>query len=85
VRTPLQGLDWCAAFPTVPLSGHLRHFEQLLADYSAARAAAADSVQHTAAFEAEVPEEFLDPITMTLMQDPVVLPDSQVGPGAGGV
>jgi hypothetical protein len=29
-----------------------------------------------------VPDEFLDPITMTLMHEPVVLPDSQVG-GAG--
>lgn len=63
----------------MPLSGHLRLLEQLLADYSTARAAAAESAQHTAALEAEVPEEFLDPITMTLMQDPVVLPDSQVG------
>ncbi len=75
---PPQELDWCAAFPAAPLSGHLRAFQRLLAEYEAAREAAAQAAQRAATLEAEVPDEFLDPITMTLMHEPVVLPDSQV-------
>lgn len=55
----------------------LRAFGQLIDAVTAARAeqAAAAAAQ---ALPEEVPDDFLDPITMELMRDPVVLPDSQI-------
>jgi hypothetical protein len=59
------------------LSGPLRAFGQLVDAVAAARLAqefaAAGAVQPD-----DVPDEFLDPITMELMTEPVVLPDSQI-------
>jgi hypothetical protein len=67
----------------VPLSEQLRHYEQLVelvrqahAAHVAAIAAAA-AAGHSRA-DVEVPEDFLDPITMVQMTDPVKLPDSQI-------
>jgi len=79
----MQDLDWCSAFPSVPLSEQLRHYEQLVelirqahAGHAAAVAAAAAAGRSTT--EVEIPDDFLDPITMVLMTDPVKLPDSQI-------
>ena len=74
-----QDLDWCSAFPSMPLSEQLRHYEQLvelIRQAHAAHAAAVAAGQSTT--EVEVPDDFLDPITMVLMTDPVKLPDSQI-------
>lgn len=72
-----QDVDWSAAFPSQPLSVPLRAFGQLLDALTAARAelTAAAAAQ---ALPDDVPDDFLDPITMELMKDPVILPDSQI-------
>ncbi len=73
----MQDVDWSAAFPSQPLSVPLRAFGQLIDAVTAARAelAAAAAAQQ---LPEDVPDDFLDPITMELMKDPVVLPDSQI-------
>ena len=73
----MQEIDWCAVFPNCPLSGPVRAFDQLLDALSAARAAHESSAASRQLPE-DVPDEFLDPITMDIMQDPVKLPDSQI-------
>eukprot|EP00879_Flechtneria_rotunda_P003084 GHRR01003305.1.p1 GENE.GHRR01003305.1~~GHRR01003305.1.p1 ORF type:complete len:773 (+),score=310.18 GHRR01003305.1:253-2319(+) len=73
----LQGFDWSAAFPSLPLSGPIRAFGQLLEALQEARAAH-DEAADADVMQAEIPDDFLDPITMDIMQDPVKLPDSQV-------
>ncbi|KXZ52881.1 hypothetical protein GPECTOR_8g261 [Gonium pectorale] len=76
----LRAVDWRTALPGADpggLDAGVRDFIELLSAAAAARrqqqAAAA-----AGAGEAEAPEELLDPITSALMNDPVVLPDSQV-------
>ena len=56
---------------------HVQRQEELQI-YAAAAAAAGSGGLGGEAGEKEVPEDLLDPITMELMWDPVVLPDSQV-------
>ncbi|GLC37744.1 hypothetical protein PLESTM_000643800 [Pleodorina starrii] len=84
----LRAVDWRAALPAAdpgPLEAGAREFAEMLA------AAAARRQQLAASGEGgggggggeEVPEELLDPITSSLMTDPVVLPDSQVGALSG--
>lgn len=74
---PKQDVDWSAAFPTQPLSVPLRAFGQLLDALSAARTDLATATA-AAALPDDIPDDFLDPITMELLRDPVVLPDSQI-------
>jgi hypothetical protein len=74
---PVQDVDWSAAFPNTPLSACLRAFGQMLDALAAARAAH-ESAAAAHALPDEVPEEFVDPITMDMMRDPVRLPDSQI-------
>jgi hypothetical protein len=105
-------MDWCSAFPAVPLSDALRRLALLLDALRAAHQAlqAAGPAAGAAGGRGgggsgaagaggaggggeEAPEEFMDPITMSLMSDPVKLPDSGVtldrwvreGVGAGGI
>lgn len=73
----LQDVDWCAFFPSCPLSGPLRAYAQLLDALAAARAAHESSAA-ASQLPDDVPDEFLDPITMDIMHDPVKLPDSQI-------
>jgi hypothetical protein len=73
----LQDVDWSAAFPSQPLSVPLRAFGQLLDALAAARTELAAAVA-AQALPDDVPDDFLDPITMELMKDPVTLPDSQI-------
>lgn len=73
----LQDVDWSAAFPSQPLSVPLRAFGQLLDALAAARTELAAAVA-AQALPADVPDDFLDPITMELLKDPVTLPDSQI-------
>lgn len=55
----------------------LRALGQLLDALTAARSElAAAAAAHQ--LPDEVPDDFLDPITMELLRDPVTLPDSQV-------
>lgn len=72
----MQIVDWCALFPSCPLSGQLRAYDQLLDALAAARAAHESSA--AASLPEDVPDEYLDPITMDIMTDPVRLPDSQI-------
>lgn len=72
-----QDVDWSAAFPSQPLSVPLRALGQLLDALTAARAELAAAAA-AAALPEDVPDDFLDPITMELMREPVVLPDSQI-------
>eukprot|EP00877_Chromochloris_zofingiensis_P012641 jgi/Chrzof1/7630/Cz02g30250.t1 len=63
----------------MPLSEQLRAYCQLvetlrLTHEAHAAAGAAAGVSD----DSDMPDEFLDPITMSLMKDPVKLPDSQV-------
>jgi hypothetical protein len=93
----MQDIDWCSAFPAVPLSDALRRLALLLEALRAAHAAlkaaaaaagaagrggagsgAAGAGGSGAVGMEEAPEEFMDPITMSLMSDPVKLPDSGV-------
>eukprot|EP00775_Hariotina_reticulata_P010984 gene10984-11139_t len=73
----MQDVDWCAAFPSVPLSGPLRAFGQLVDALAAARLAQESTTAGTALPD-DIPDEFMDPITMEFMKQPVVLPDSQI-------
>lgn len=70
-------MDWCAAFPSLPLSPPLRAFGQLLDALAAARAAHEEAAA-SACLPDDVPDDFLDPITMELLREPVKLPDSQI-------
>jgi len=72
-----QGVDWCAAFPSLPLSPALRAFGQLLDALAGARAAHEEATASTCLPD-DVPDDFLDPITMELLRDPVKLPDPQI-------
>jgi hypothetical protein len=72
-----QDVDWSAAFPAQPLSVPLRAFGQLL-DALAAERAELDAAAAAHQLPEDVPDDFLDPITMELMREPVTLPDSQI-------
>ncbi len=88
----VKALDWRAALPAAApaaLEAGAAAFGELVAAVEARRrepaAAAGGGAGGSggAGGAEEVPEELMDPITMVLMTDPVVLPDSQVGPGKG--
>ncbi|GIL47203.1 hypothetical protein Vafri_4076 [Volvox africanus] len=78
----LRKEDWLVALPTAEpelLEAGARNFRELLAGLVARRQQLAACGEGLAGGGGEeAPEELLDPITSSLMMDPVVLPDSQM-------
>ncbi|GLI58788.1 hypothetical protein VaNZ11_000546 [Volvox africanus] len=78
----LRREDWLVALPTAEpelLDAGARDFRELLAGLVARRQQLAACGEGLAGGVCEeAPEELLDPITSSLMMDPVVLPDSQM-------
>ena len=74
----LANIPWAdpgSSDPSLDRLSHLTHFfEELRMDAEAVKRSKEDTGIEN---DSEIPEAFLDPILMTLMKDPVLLPDSQ--------
>ncbi|CAD7697383.1 unnamed protein product [Ostreobium quekettii] len=74
----LKSVDWKLSFPGASCHKSVGTLSQLLSTCKESRRKMASSTAGGIESEESLPDEFLDPIVMTLMEDPVVLPDSKI-------
>lgn len=74
----LRAVDWKSSFPGTSIQKPTGSLNQMLTACKEVRRKLSSGATGGHEPQESVPDEFLDPIVMTMMEDPVLLPDSKI-------